>query len=143
MRIAEIIKTKGSQVNRVAAEATLAQAAELMRSNQVGSLVVIKEGELIGILNEREIVAAFATLGARAVDSTVSATMKRDPPICDVSDTIEQVMAKMTASRARHLPVFDGNQIAGLVSIGDVVKGRLSELEHDANLVHEYVTWGR
>ncbi|MFN0091414.1 MAG: CBS domain-containing protein [Acidimicrobiales bacterium] len=144
MRVAEILRAKGTEIYTAEPSMTLEEAARLMRSHRVGSLAVLGgDGRLVGLLNERDIVSALATHGAAATRLEVATAMQRELPSCDVADTIEGVMAKMTESRARHLPVFDRMTFVGLLSIGDVVKGRLSELEQEARLVREYVTWGR
>lgn len=144
MRVAEIVKAKGTAVHTAERDTSLRDAARLMRSYDVGSLVVPgNEGTAAGVLSERDIVAAFAAHGADATELPVSSVMRTGTPTCALTDTIETVMAEMTLQRARHLPVLDGGALVALLSIGDVVKGRLAELEQEARVVGEYVTWGR
>ena len=144
MRIAAILREKGAHIESIEASRPLYQAASQMRRRRVGCLLVFNEARSIeGLLSERDVVAAMATHSATASDLSVASAMRRDVPVCYETDALETAMTTMTERRARHLPVLDGDTIVGVVSIGDLVKARLQELEHEAKIVHEYVTWGR
>jgi CBS domain-containing protein len=127
MRVEEILKTKGSSVFTVDAEAHLVDAARLMTRHNVGALVVLAHGgHLYGVLSEREIVTAMA-LRPDVRDLLVEQVMLVEPPTVTPTDTIADAMHLMTMMRVRHLPVINNHMLVGLISIGDVVKARLSE----------------
>jgi CBS domain-containing protein len=104
--------------------------------------VVDTGGQPIGILSERDIVRAVAQGGAAALTRSVESTMSRPIVTCSETDTIDEVMAQMTARRFRHLPVIEGGKLAGIVSIGDVVKHRIAETEMEAAAMRAYITTG-
>jgi len=127
MLVEEILTTKGSSVVTVDAEAHLVDAARLMTRHNVGALVVLAHGgHLYGVLSEREIVAAMA-MRPNAHDLLVEHVMLVGPPTVTPTDTIVDAMHLMTVRRVRHLPVITSRMVVGLISIGDVVKARLSE----------------
>lgn len=144
MQIGTILTTKGSDVLTVAGTATVIEAARLLASGGVGALVVSSDGATIdGILSERDIARVIADRGADALLAAVSQVMTSDVTTCSLDDTIDHLMAVMTERRVRHLPVVVDGALAGIVSIGDVVKHRLSELETETRTLHDYITTGR
>jgi CBS domain-containing protein len=145
MQVLSILAAKGSDVMVVAQTATLADVAQLMRDRGVGALVVSGDGRAIeGIVSERDVVRALAAHGASALGRTVGSVMSTDVVTCSGSDPTERLMMLMTERRIRHLPVVDeAGRLAGIVSIGDVVKSRLSVLENENKALFDYITHGR
>jgi CBS domain-containing protein len=145
MQVQSILAAKGSDVAVVAQSATLADAAQILRDRRIGALVVSGDGSAIeGILSERDVVRALAAHGASALGRTVGSVMSTDVVTCAGGDPIERLMLLMTERRIRHLPVADeGGRLAGIVSIGDVVKSRLGVLENENRALFEYITHGR
>lgn len=136
MHVNVILKAKPvSGVVTIAPGATLTEAVRLLAEKRIGALVVSPDGRRVaGILSERDIVRELGTRGVGCMSDTVDAVMTKKIVSCAPSDTVEEIMQKMTDGRFRHMPVMDGNTMVGLISIGDVVKARLSELamEKDA-----------
>jgi CBS domain-containing protein len=121
----------------------LAEAARVLTKLRIGALVVRAEGgTLAGILSERDIVRAVAEEGAAALGLTVATCMTTDVAVCEENDTIEEIMETMTRCRFRHMPVVDGGSIAGIISIGDVVKTRIAETLREAQALKEYIAAG-
>jgi CBS domain-containing protein len=144
MHVHQILSTKGSFVATVAPDASVATAVEALRSHKCGALVVSPDGHRIGgIVSERDIVRHLAEHGPEVLTHTVGAIMTTDVTRCDPHDTIEQLMAMMTDKRIRHVPVAQGDELVGIVSIGDVVKFRLSQLEDENKQLFDYLTTGR
>jgi CBS domain-containing protein len=144
VRVSMILTDKGSNVATVSAEATLAEAAAELRLRRVGALVVASDGQHIdGIVSERDIVYRMAERGEAALHEAVSSVMSTEVMTCDPADTTEDLMRVMTDERVRHLPVVVEGVLTGLVSIGDIVKARLSELETETQVLHEYIETGR
>jgi CBS domain-containing protein len=142
VNVQSIIGGKGSDVATIAQTATLRDAVRALGERRIGALVVSGDGRVIeGIVSERDIVRAAATLGASALDSAVGSVMSTDVITCAAGDGVDRLMALMTERRIRHLPVVDERgHLAGIVSIGDVVKARLSELEHENHALAEYIS---
>ena len=130
MKVTSILKTKGSQVATVRPEATIATILRELTAKSIGTVVVSEDGvNLLGLVSERDIVQALGVYGARTLDLRASDIMMRRPVTCQPDDSVTRVMAEMTRHRVRHLPVVEGGRLHGIVSIGDVVKHRLDELE--------------
>jgi CBS domain-containing protein len=144
MQISTILARKGDQVHTVDRGATLAHAADLLARHGIGALVVLGEGgSVAGILSERDIVRELARSGGSAIDRTVADVMTTDVQTCEPSATVDQLMQTMTERRIRHVPIVDEGRLAGIVSIGDVVKSRLVELELQTEAMEAYVTGTR
>ena len=138
MKVTSILKTKGSQVATVRPEATIATILRELTAKSIGTVVVSEDGvNLLGLVSERDIVQALGVYGARTLDLRASDIMVRRPVTCQPDDSVTRVMAEMTRHRVRHLPVVEGGRLHGIVSIGDVVKHRLDELETEANILRE------
>jgi CBS domain-containing protein len=138
MTVAAILKSKGSHVETIGPETPLRVAAWNLKTKGIGALVVVAEGERVrGIISERDIVRALTEHGPDVVRLSVSDVMTPRVKTCSPDDSITAVMARMTRDRIRHLPVIDAGHLAGLVSIGDVVKYRLDELELEANVLRD------
>jgi CBS domain-containing protein len=141
MNVQSILAAKGNAVAMITATSTLSQAVASLRDHGVGALVVSADGlSLDGILSERDVVRSIATHGDDTMDLTVGSAMSSNVITCQPADTIDTLMGMMTERRIRHLPVIESNgAIAGIVSIGDVVKYRLVELEHENSQLHDYI----
>lgn len=141
MNVQTILSSKGSEVATIAPEATLADASTVLRELGFGALVASGDGaSLDGIISERDIVRSLAADGAGALDLTVGSCMSSDVVTCGSGDSIESLMSLMTERRIRHLPVLDdAGTLVGMISIGDVVKFRLVELERENDQLHEYI----
>ena len=136
MRVSQILNSKAAGgVVTIAPDVSVAEAAKLLSSKKIGSVVVTSDGNYAtGILSERDIVRELGRRGPSCLDDLVSDMMTRDPVTCTVEDTADEVLSRMTAGRFRHMPVVENGKMVGLITIGDVVKSRLSELamEKDA-----------
>ncbi len=140
MNVKTILAAKGSEVVRIEPGATLSQAAILLSERRIGAVVILGAGErLAGILSERDIVCALAENGAAALDTPVSQVMTRNVASCGENDNIASIMERMTRGRFRHMPVVDKDRLVGLISIGDVVKNRVEEIEAESEAIRDYI----
>ena len=130
MLVSQILKSKGSEgVVTVQPGITVAQAAEVLSSKKIGALVISKDGKTLGgIVSERDVVREIGRRGPACLADKVDSIMTARVVTCARGDSTDDVLQKMTDGRFRHIPVVDGTQLVGLISIGDVVKARLSEL---------------
>jgi CBS domain-containing protein len=143
MQVKDILRDKGREVISINSEATLSEAARLLASKRIGALVVReRDGSLAGILSERDIVRAVALASVNALPQAVSQHMTRAVATCCEADSVDALMEMMTRGRFRHMPVVEDDRIAGLVSIGDVVKTRISETVMEAQSLREYIAAG-
>lgn len=137
-RVKEILERKGAAVVSIARTATLAEAAELLHEHNIGALLVTDgEESLVGVLSERDIVREIARSGAAFATLPVEAAMTADVRTCSPSDSVQDLMSGMTRFRMRHYPVLDDGKLVGIVSIGDLVKHRLSEMETEKNVLRD------
>ena len=140
MHVETILRNKGRNVATIGPEASIATAVALLRRHAIGALVVSRDGVAVeGILSERDIVIALADHGAATLDLAVRDLMSREVITCRPSDAIADLAALMTERRIRHLPVIDRGALAGIVSIGDVVKQRIDEVEGEASSMREFI----
>lgn len=140
MHVKVILKNKGSAVETIRPDATIADATDRLKTRRIGVLVVSNNGNAVdGILSERDIVSGLAEYGASLLDQKVETLMTTDVRTCTAEDTVMSVMELMTDRRIRHVPVLDGEKLVGIVSIGDAVKNRLNELENEASQLREYI----
>ena len=140
MKLAELIKGKHSEVVKIRTNSKIAEAANAMTQNRIGALLVEDEsGTIAGILSERDIVRGMGPHGADLHDVEVSELMTRDLIRCSSQDTVNEAMAMMTDRRIRHLPVFDGDELVGFISIGDLVKCRIMEVQGEAEALRQYI----
>jgi CBS domain-containing protein len=142
MNVETILRTKGTEVVTVSPETSVAEATRVLKRARIGAVVVSGAGgEVNGILSERDIVSAMADPARRKnlFDMPVSTLMTRDVVTCALEDTVQKCMVLMTDSRIRHLPVVKDGAMVGLISIGDVVKNRLEELESEAGFLRELI----
>ena len=142
MNVQSIIGGKGPVVSTITQTATLRDAVAQLTERRIGALVVSGDGKAIeGIISERDIVRAASVHGPNALDGSVGSVMSTDVVTCSAGDGVDRLMALMTERRIRHLPVVDERgHLAGIVSIGDVVKARLAELEPENHALAEYIT---
>jgi CBS domain-containing protein len=145
MNVDTILTSKGSDVATIDQGASLADAVRQLRDQGIGALVVSADGAHIdGIVSERDVVRALADHGASALGRTVGSIMSRAVVTCRCADSVDELMASMTERRHRHLPVVDDAQVLlGIVSIGDVVKARLFDLQTENQALTEYIHQGR
>jgi len=140
MTVAAILAGKAAAVHTVDAQATVADAARLLARHRIGALPVVDAaGALRGIVSERDIVRVVAAEGAAALDLPVSAAATADVVCATRTDTVADLMQKMTTGRFRHVPVLEDGRLVGMVSIGDVVKRRLDEQELEVESLKGYV----
>ncbi len=144
MRVSGVLEGKGSSVVTIGPDQTLLAAASELGRRRIGALVVIAaDGSVVGIVSERDIVAAIANDGSAALERLVSEVMSVAVITCGPLDTMEQLMTSMTQRRIRHLPVLSDGALVGIISIGDVVKRRVAEIEDEAKALGDYITQGR
>ena len=140
MTVSIILAGKGREVVTIEPNATLAAAVELLAEKRIGAVVIVgADRRIVGILSERDIVRALAEQGRKALDEPVSAAMTRKVSTCHERETISSIMERMTLGKFRHVPVVDQGRLAGIISIGDVVKYRLSEVERDSAALRDYI----
>ena len=139
MTVEWIINEKGRAVVTASAEASLAKIAATLAEKRIGAVVIVERGAIKGIVSERDIVRAIVKHGGEALAMPVSDWMTAKVVTCRPHDTIDDVMQKMTSGRFRHLPVMENGKLAGIVSIGDVVKKRIEEVEREADQIREYI----
>ncbi|MBX3596442.1 MAG: CBS domain-containing protein [Rhizobiaceae bacterium] len=140
MTVKSILEEKGHDVLTLGPNDSLANAVQVLAKNRVGALVITNgDRKIVGILSERDIVRAIAKSGASALDLTVRETMTPKVNICNENHTINEVMEIMTRGRFRHLPVEKDGLLDGIVSIGDVVKRRIEDVEREAQEIRNYI----
>ena len=148
MNVAAILKEKGRDVATARASMTVEAAARMLAEKRIGALVIVghdgqaERGHVLGIISERDIIRGIAARGAACLTEPVSDMMTRTVVTCSQRDTLDSVMAKMTAGRFRHVPVIDDGQLSGLISIGDVVKNHIAEVESEASALKTYFVSG-
>ncbi len=139
MLVSDILNHKGRDVVTVSPGDTLEAIVNLLTRRRIGAVVVTEGEDVVGILSERDIVRCLAAHGAGALSRKAEDAMTRDVMTCGEDDRIEEIMARMTEGRFRHMPVRKEGRLLGLVSIGDVVKARLEEYERDAQALRDYI----
>ncbi len=143
MHVFEILKSKGNRVVTTDAGQTIAATAALLTSERIGAVVAVDaRGRVAGIISERDIIQGLAELGEKALAAKVGDLMTRDVLTCKPQDSLTDLMAVMTARRVRHLPVVEGGELKGIISIGDVVKHRLEEVQMEVDVLQDYVRGG-
>jgi CBS domain-containing protein len=144
MHVRQILDSKGPFVATIAPSASLADVARSLADHGVGALVVSSDGQRIdGIVSERDLARAVARTGADALELPVAEAMTSDVSTCSPNDTVDTLMEVMTRERIRHLPVTVNGKLAGIISIGDVVKHRVAELQTESQALQEYLYSGR
>ena len=140
MTVAAILKHKGHDVAAVRPSATIAELVRTLSARRIGAVVVLDDGQsLLGIISERDVVHCLAANGATALDMTAGQVMTRAVRTASRHTTVEQAMTMMTTGRFRHLPVLEHGALIGLISIGDVVKARILQQDHEVDSLRAYV----
>lgn len=145
MKISEVVQRKGSDVITIAPDATVAQLVALLHEHRIGAVVVSTDGgtTVSGIVSERDVVTALHQHGTDVLQVRVSSIMTGEVLTCELSDELEDLAVRMTERRSRHFPVVDEGRLLAIVSIGDVVKNRLDELQDERNALVHYVQGDR
>ena len=144
MNVADILRVKGSVVKTVTPDKTALEFSRQLRAEQIGAMIVSDDGRSVaGIISERDLAYALAVHGSELSKIVVSKLMTRVVVVCSPEASITDVMKLMTQRRIRHLPVKDGDQLVGIISIGDVLKHRLGEVELEANVLRDYAIAAR
>jgi CBS domain-containing protein len=140
MNVETILRNKGNWVATIRPDASLAEAVDILNKERIGAIVVSEDGRGVdGILSERDIVIALGQHGEDLLARPVGEIMTRNIVTCDPSDTVGELMAEMTSRRIRHFPVVADGRLHGIVSIGDLVKSRLDEVEFEANSLRSFI----
>ena len=143
MNVDTILRAKGANVETARPDWTVLQAVKKLTDLGVGALVVSANGKTIdGIISERDVMRQIASGGPATLEKRVEDVMVRGVITCRRIDTVNHLMTVMTERRVRHLPVVDDEELVGIVSIGDVVKRRIEETEHEAEALRQYITAG-
>ena len=142
MRIGDVLRNKGAAVVTINPEATVHELLAGLAEQNIGAMVVVGDEGVVGIVSERDVVRQLHTHGASVLSRPVSKIMTSTVATCTKSDTVDAVSALMTKNRVRHVPVLDGRKLTGIVSIGDVVKTRMEELEAKQQQLHSYIAQG-
>jgi CBS domain-containing protein len=143
MKVAALLKDKGDTVVTATPEDTVASVADILKREGIGAVVVSGAGGTVaGILSERDIVRAIPAKGADLLESRVADLMTRDVITCTPDTEVDEVRKLMTEGRFRHVPVLEDGKLAGIISVGDVVKLRLDELEAEAGALRSYISTG-
>jgi CBS domain-containing protein len=143
MKVAEILKQKGQDVISVRPTETIETLSHRLRMARIGAMVVLDEGgALVGIISERDVVHGLAEHAARCLKLTVADLMTQRVVTCAPEDSISRIAKIMTENRIRHLPVIEGAKLAGVISVGDVVKNRLEEMSLEANVLRDLAITG-
>jgi CBS domain-containing protein len=143
MRIADVLKTKGSTVATVEPGTTVTELLTELARHNIGAMVVLAaDGSVAGIVSERDVVRRLDEQGAVLLNASVADIMTSEVVTCDPDDSVDSLTVLMTERRIRHVPVVTAGRLAGIVSIGDVVKSRIKKLEEDQQQLEAYITQG-
>ncbi|PFG38370.1 CBS domain protein [Georgenia soli] len=144
MRISDVLRRKGDDVVTIRRDATVADLLDLLVSHRIGAVVVSdKDGQVDGIVSERDVIVHLRRATVPPLDEKVGAIMTTEVTVCSPDDDTESLARTMTDRRVRHLPVVVDGRLAGIVSIGDIVKQRLDELQDERDQLVDYVQQGR
>ncbi|MGH1417514.1 MAG: CBS domain-containing protein [Hyphomicrobiaceae bacterium] len=143
MNVAALLKSKGGSVSTAAPSATLLEVTQKLSERKIGAIVIIGEqGSVDGIISERDIVHVISQRGMEALNTPVGDVMTKDLVSCDRSFTVDELMSMMTRGRFRHVPVIEDGALIGIVSIGDVVKNHIAEVEMEVSAMRGYLATG-
>jgi CBS domain-containing protein len=142
MLVSQILKTKGDLVFTAGPTESMAAVAALLHSRRVGALVVLDSEQVVGIVSERDVVRIVAEGGGGALNRPVAECMTRDVLFAAPGETVDALLERMTDRRVRHLPVCQGDRLLGIISIGDLVKSKISEVEAEASGLKAYISAG-
>jgi len=140
MTVSIILAGKRREVVTIEPSARLADAIQLLAGKRIGAAIVLgADRRIAGIISERDVVRSLAERGAAALDEPVSGTMTRKVETCNEGETVANIMERMTAGKFRHMPVVDQGRLTGIVSIGDIVKHRVHEMERESVAMRDYI----
>ena len=139
MRINDIISSKGTAVITARADLSVRELVRLLTENRIGAVVITDGDAIIGIAGERDVVGAVYRQGTAALDAPISSLMTETVHVCGMSDELAEVAAAMTEMRVRHFPVVVDGRLAAIVSIGDIVKSRIDQLQHEQEQLVSYL----
>ena len=142
MLIADILRRKGSNVVTISSEAPVSEMVASLAEHKIGALVVVEGDRTVGIVSERDVVRRLHDAGAQVLQQPVSELMTTDVVSCEPTDSVDQIGAEMTERRIRHMPVLAKGELAGIVTIGDVVAARIADLEQTRGQLESYITQG-
>ncbi|SMD14257.1 CBS domain-containing protein [Lentzea albidocapillata] len=142
MRIADVLRTKGSAVATIDPDVPVSELLRALAEHNIGAIVVVGSSGVAGIVSERDVVRRLHEVGVSLLSSPVSAIMTADVFTCSPSDTVDSLTVVMTERRFRHVPVLSDGQLVGIVSIGDVVKSRIGQLEQSQDQLQAYIAQG-
>ena len=142
MLVSQILKAKGDLVFTATPNETVSAICALLHSRRVGAMIIMEGDRVAGIVSERDVVRVMAEQGASALQQPVSSCMTRDVVFATPSETVNSLLSRMTDRRLRHLPVCEGERLIGIVSIGDLVKHKISEVEAEADGLKAYIAAG-
>jgi CBS domain-containing protein len=143
MIVSHILKSKGGEVYTVSKETTIIEVSRLLAAKRIGAIVITSKNKSVeGIISERDIVRGLSTFGAKVLDMPVKDLMTKSVITHGVESQIDEVRREMTSSRIRHVPILDDGKLVGLISIGDVVKNRVEELQAEGDMLREYISSG-
>ena len=143
MIVSHILKSKGGEVYTVSKETTIIEVSCLLAAKRIGAIVIINKNRSVeGIISERDIVRGLSTFGAKVLDMPVKDLMTKSVITHGLESQIDEVRREMTSSRIRHVPILDDGKLVGLISIGDVVKNRVEELQAEGDMLREYISSG-
>lgn len=143
MNVASILKSKGRAVSTVRPNATLLDVTKKLGPKKIGAIVVVGEnGHVTGIISERDVIRAISEHGADALGKTVSEVMTRSVIACQETSEIDELMEIMTKGRFRHLPVIEDDALVGIISIGDIVKHHIAEVQMEVSAMRNYLSTG-
>jgi CBS domain-containing protein len=143
MLVTQVLNNKGRAVFTVGPDDTVSSVAALLYARKVGAFVVVdSHGRVVGMVSERDIIRAVATMGAEGLLVTVASIMSRDVIFAEINETAGVLLGRMTDRRVRHLPVMDGGALVGILSIGDLVKVRIEAAEYEARSLRDYIVTG-
>ena len=141
MNVATILRHKGRAVTTASPQVTLLEIANKLAAKRIGAIVIVgAAGEVSGIVSERDIIRVIGSQGPECLSRPVSESMTRQVITCSEDDTLDELMRSMTEGRFRHLPVVTDGALVGIISIGDVVKNHVAEVEMEATAMREYIT---
>lgn len=140
MAVSEILASKGRNVVTATNQSSIKEVSDLLATHKIGAVVVLDSDETVcGIVSERDVVREISKKGSEAFDSQVTACMTKDVVSCEDDESIDSLMEKMTAGKFRHIPVINNHRLAGIISIGDVVKRKIELAEREAEEMKRYI----
>ncbi len=139
MNASQILARKGNDIISAESGMKTSDVVALLAERRIGAVPIMKDGQLVGMLSERDIMRGIAISGAKILDDSVDGLMTKSVHSCAPDDSVDALLAVMTDRKIRHLPVLDGGKMVGMISIGDVVKEKISESEREAEALKHYI----